>query len=1672
MYKLRSFVLCFKLFLLNTLISLNSAQAPANMTITLNALGACATASNFKVGDSCVFEMIIQVPQATPTMMHVELFTSDNSTTTMAQLCKPTITIGSNYNLTTPPIPDLTSSNDNYQFDQAVIEFGVITNSGLGPSSSANSIVITFNVVIIDNNQPNGTSIWITSGAEYYDGDEIWIGQTALTFQSENAITETPTATLLNGVSSTSSSNNEIGKFGSFEAKLTLENIRSPTLILKAVSNDFPSNPVSVCSIHVKSAGWCYQCVDSTKAYIRSKYSKDSNSVTLDLGKIINLGRNNNSMVSNSFIDVFVTYKLSPNSKSGQSSTITLTANASGTTSTFTHTVNVISLSNVTYAPTPTITNLANTNPVSIYQAFNITLVIEFPSTFNNYLEVEAIPNLDTIDGKPRAKICSVVITSSGENLPCPKCMNTGSLEAYSQNSSLYDTYDGILWSLAAVPNYNLRTTADNLDVNKMTLSIIGQILDHSQNTQGSNVSIPLGVTFGNQTIWVTENVVFIGGPANYSSTNSTLPDFSISKADTGTYEASVKEPRAIYFDIYTKPGSVYIPMDVEIVMPEIFVGSNIPAATVCSVQVYYVGIYSVCAQQSFINNAKNGKISYLQRMISFKNDKAIVKLDPLCNSADPTITIDPIDGLVRFLIYFQLDDDPNVPSSNLISVGTKFTTDQIYIGSITYTKSATVLPTLAVDASKLYTFKNSTPLTANAGDFGLANYLVKIPPSSLNGYVFETTLTSTTSPGKTAYCTVIINDQGPNVPCRNTIKHNYKYGSDLIKNYGYGLAGPVCSINNVSTSVSSTSDWDDDSINVQIITRPFLGATGSYSVQLLMKDQRNNNTLRTEDFSWTIGAQNQVSPAPDFSLTNSSIFGVDPTEITYVSVNSSYLNFYKGQTSIIRFNLTLNERKFYQLAFNLSSTLPIDQHEVLRFFILDVGTNFPCSSISSVPTYFNGSKFAASIKIEAGELAYYAYDPLNLTASTITVEAHVRIPLTSTAGSTAGFTITPLLDGTAYPQLTETLTVNVLSPSGLISNVSTNHSYKFVQQVGLTVTPRQTVVLDLSLKIPPNANSRVSLNFTCVDQVSSRGHCHIKSILLKSFGQNVDGIQNEYKNNLIQTSFSKKALDAYFYNDSTVLDLGIITNTNYGQKIGKYDSNVDDLIDIQAEILIADDLISNGTLNFVTTASFNSDQMILSDKQSLIISRSGTERPFLIYNVSFLNATNVKFSSNSKLVVLFEMALAPNSTAEAYDVKTIFYLPKYIQISAIEENNANYTFSQNDSAIIFIINRLHFEQNVFCKFSIIFDQSSDFSNLMNQFGIPPTSLKIPYNIVFKKIIRTGDTVGENFNTNFGYISFMPFDVAITSIPLNPLKSLINFDSPCRIASSVPESTINNLFTTGWTFGYRSNQWLISHGSYITISFVDTAKVSQITFQQLSSDAIFRKFRVAFSNDNLAYAHLPESSTTTLAGQEFTYSMPNKFITCKYLRIYITDVATPADLETKKTGFIIKEIKGEFTKTTTLNCPANTVSSFYKPRSYLYVPSTLNLFVCDETTDRSSSECYSSSNTAPASWIILSKTVSTIVFYVKELNSGKEFLYGVAKNKVNFVRSDDNGVIWKIISSKEFNDINSLRVDTQIYETYTYVDLPLSTLSTTSGSWHFTPKGISFGGTLRFDWFN
>lgn len=54
--------------------------------------------------------------------------------------------------------------------------------------------------------------------------------------------------------------------------------------------------------------------------------------------------------------------------------------------------------------------------------------------------------------------------------------------------------------------------------------------------------------------------------------------------------------------------------MDLEVLVPETDIASNIPAATICKVEIFYVGQYVNCVQKSLINDLTNAQIAYSKR--------------------------------------------------------------------------------------------------------------------------------------------------------------------------------------------------------------------------------------------------------------------------------------------------------------------------------------------------------------------------------------------------------------------------------------------------------------------------------------------------------------------------------------------------------------------------------------------------------------------------------------------------------------------------------------------------------------------------------------------------------------------------------------------------------------------------------------------------------------------------------------------------------------------------------------------------------------------------------------------------------------------------------------------------------------------------------------------------
>lgn len=58
------------------------------------------------------------------------------------------------------------------------MDFGTVTNT----QATMSYITITFTITMIDAGLATNTDIWISAGAEYFSGTEVWIGQSTMTY--------------------------------------------------------------------------------------------------------------------------------------------------------------------------------------------------------------------------------------------------------------------------------------------------------------------------------------------------------------------------------------------------------------------------------------------------------------------------------------------------------------------------------------------------------------------------------------------------------------------------------------------------------------------------------------------------------------------------------------------------------------------------------------------------------------------------------------------------------------------------------------------------------------------------------------------------------------------------------------------------------------------------------------------------------------------------------------------------------------------------------------------------------------------------------------------------------------------------------------------------------------------------------------------------------------------------------------------------------------------------------------------------------------------------------------------------------------------------------------------------------------------------------------------------
>lgn len=93
-------------------------------------------------------------------------------------------------------------------------------------------------------------------------------------------------------------------------------------------------------------------------------------------------------------------------------------------------------------------------------------------------------------------------------------------------------------------------------------------------------------------------------------------------------------------------------------------------------------------------------------------------------------------------MIYFSLHDDPTLPAQNFIGATVDIDPDTVFVGQLQFTTGG-ALPNASLGGPTLYGYRNTSTSNSSAAgrSFNVINYVFKIPPSSLFGYNFQTSI-------------------------------------------------------------------------------------------------------------------------------------------------------------------------------------------------------------------------------------------------------------------------------------------------------------------------------------------------------------------------------------------------------------------------------------------------------------------------------------------------------------------------------------------------------------------------------------------------------------------------------------------------------------------------------------------------------------------------------------------------------------------------------------------------------------------------------------------------------------------------------------------------------------------------------------------------------------------
>ncbi|XP_070558196.1 uncharacterized protein [Ptychodera flava] len=1611
------------------------------------------------------------------TDMTVEIYTVDGSLKAM-MICSPAVShVGDNIVIVQEESLQATtqaSSQNVMQPDVATFELGSVSNNGLdGVNINSSQIYIEFDAIMVfESTVIEGGIYWISVGAQYDGGDQVWIGQKSFTTSLTN-YTEPPdyTATFdFNGPSIASKGSHFL---------MNLDMIipqQMASIVVKVTAPLGTSSVMSACHIGIVSVGRDYECLpifDAGTEYTLDSGGEFNKEALLQLGTMRKTVAPFNNDPQDELIAIEILWIM------GSSNEITVGTSYDVCAEVMMNGSPISMLCLSVSAGIPMVPLVEPEEPdslelttlfgdnVTVSSSLTVDLVITLPqNTIADYSIIFDMP----FDGTALMSICGVWFLSTGFNVPCIYDMHVALSSRGDPGIN-----DRAAINLSAIRNLGLRNGPDD---DKLTIRSVLKIEDHPLNSPGSIVE-PIAHVNSNQVRKSLTVVSPDSGPG--------IPYFTLGNRPNGNIYPNSAISSSVVLII--PPGWAYDSFTVHARLQ----GSP-PALSICEARLSFVGENFLCTLNDV--DAINDNIEYTVQQGFVR--EATVNLGLLSNTASSSSYFYLMDNvmIIDFVVVLKGQSygptyDINVTSSS---------------GSIVHSLVETIttgasLPNLPGNVDGLANYLELVYPSTNQiapGDFAKFHIHVGVP----TGYVAYFTLAVTVN-DTMHICALEGFKVGKYYPCLNESKDispQYERSADSKTNVKATYSMSALNIGSLSYP---TYDSQEDFLVFELVVQlsadlniAYDGAEFSVNVSYVC-----GGTLEWD-------AQYHLTVA--HSLLQPQLYGTAVFDI-YLDSPSIIVRggAFKAITTI---EVPVGTSMPYNVSFYVDSP-NLGHLSICDVRIASIGSNLKCVVAKS--TFESTSEIGVHgtndrVTMDIGYICnvgdpLIGYDPSENTIE-FAVFARVMNSPDLVVGSGVILNADLIQDDGVNGIVTNTdtlvLSIDSISPADLldIGPLNANDTASFDLQgpnVLTSARPGDTVFYDVNMSLPVGLASLsvdVDLPFTDTAQMA------VVAVNVVHWGRNIGCVDPN-----VQTSFISSDNSSQY--DQAWIDFGVVVNAGTTRFTDEWMED-DDTVTVSVEVVITDALEnSHGAALWFSAGVIYANQLIWIGDQLMNVSRDNLERPYLDINVTQTSEVTglVVGDSVSYNITVYHQAY---SSAEALNVTLSVFLPPFIVQSGYQyQGKEPQLVTVDQSGITLKFARLFFTDTVSVQIDALIDplQTLEMNGDMNA--------TTPIELIYTMYPRSGNVypTGTVFSEPGLKVTSFSFNVQNGGSPA--CNTALGMESgaiqDCQIIASydpevtAPSHNARLNAVNAWKTQSRSDdyyRWLrIDLGKRHRVTGVATQGGEGTDADGNHYEGQISTFKIHFSDDDMIYSYAYSLSTSSVQFLH-TYSpgdvdaiTHNDFlfpVDARYILLYINSYSLSAD-ETYTS--LRMELYGCPLETNpapdVCAVPAVDILPEEYDRSFVVDTNNDTLYLCDVSRDdtlpprfmlnsldslvielgRKYWECGSTSD--GLTWKSLSDQVRSVIGYHKANST----VYALSVKNIegtHFISTRDGGLKWNSVSALEWDDVKS-----DVVNFVAAVNVPYISRDSTFDSndpdidplFTLDDWGASFGGINRFD---